>query len=75
MLEASMQVLKRVGKPLSAEEIYNHIIQDKLFVFGAKDPIAVLKSQLRSSSVGFAGKNPSKNPKLKMDDHKKFSLI
>jgi|CryBogDrversion2_7_1035282.scaffolds.fasta_scaffold313336_1 restriction system protein len=75
MLEASIKVLTQAGKPLTAQEIYELIIKDNLFTFGAKKPISVLQSQLRQSCIEFNGKTASKNPKLKQDSDKRFSLI
>jgi restriction system protein len=75
MLEASIKVLTQAGVPLSAQEIYELIVKGNLFTFGAKKPISVLQSQLRQNCAEFSGKTASKNPKLKQDSEKKFSLI
>lgn len=43
---AALEVLKSVGKPMSKEEIYGHIVDRNLFQFGAKKPLNVLSVEL-----------------------------
>jgi restriction system protein len=59
---AAIEVLKKSDKPLLAEEIYNSIIQQNLYQFKAKEPISILKSELRKHSEGIvlAGKSGTK---------------
>jgi restriction system protein len=75
ILEASTKVLMKAGRSLTAQEIYEFIIKENLFTFRAKNPVSVLQSQLRQNCINFHGKTASKNPKLKQDSDKKFSLI
>jgi len=49
--EAAIEVLKKYGKPISADTIYQGISQDKLYVFKAKQPKNVLLSQLRRHCI------------------------
>lgn len=75
MLEAALTVLKNSNTPLSAEEIYSRICQENLFSFGAKDPAAILKAQLRKNTLGFQGKSAVQKPCLRLSDNKKFTII
>ena len=46
IIEAATEALKRAGRALCAKEIYDAIIADDLYSFGAKDPISVLRTEL-----------------------------
>lgn len=65
ILEAALKVLKSSSKPMSAQAIYDQICKERLFEFGAKDPLSILKAQLRRNSLGFTGKSASSKPTLK----------
>lgn len=67
MYEAAAEVLKLHGQPMSVKEIYNEIIQNSLFKFGAKDPLAVLKQTMRKKSL-------SDNPVFIKIDNNKYKL-
>jgi len=75
IIEAAVTALKAANKPLSADEIYVAIIKGNLFQFGAKDPKAILKAQLRKYTVGFAGKSAADKPRLKQLPDKKFQAL
>jgi restriction system protein len=72
MLEAALTVLKKTNTPMSADEIYRHICQENLFTFSAKDPLSILKAQLRKNTLGFQGKSAANKPTLKQLENKKF---
>jgi restriction system protein len=75
IIEAAVTALKAANKPLSADEIYVAIIKGNLFQFGAKDPKAILKAQLRKYTVGFTGKTAADKPRLKQLPDKKFQAF
>jgi restriction system protein len=75
MLDAALTVLKKSNAPMSAEDIYKQICQENLFSFGAKDPLSILKAQLRKNTLGFEGKAALQKPKLKQLENKKFIPI
>jgi len=75
IIEAAIQVLKKNNRPMSAQAIYDQICKDKLFDFKAKDPVAILKAQLRRNCVGFSGKSASDTPRLKQDSNKLFTTV
>ncbi len=74
IIEAAVSVLKSAGKSLSAEEIYDLICKRQLFCFGAKNPLSVLKAELRRNSVDFEGKTKSPNPVLQTEIPGKYRL-
>lgn len=49
---AAIEALKKSEKPLKSHEIFNLIIQNNLYVFKAKNPLNVLKAELRKHSKG-----------------------
>lgn len=75
IINAAITVLKAANKALTADEIYIAICKDNLFQFGAKDPKAILKAQLRKYSLGFTGKSAAEKPKLKQLPDKKFQTL
>jgi len=75
MLEAALLVLSKTNTPMSIDEIYAQILKDQLFTFGAKDPISILKAQLRKNTMGFEGKSAVDKPKLKQLENKKFTPL
>jgi len=72
MLDAALAVLRKTNSPLSAEEIYSQIQKEKLFTFNAKDPLSILKAQLRKNTLGFQGKSACNKPTFKQLENKKF---
>ena len=45
--EATLKVLKKKQTPLSVKQIYDAILEEKLYEFGAKNPQAILKNTIR----------------------------
>ncbi len=75
IIDAAVTVLKTANKALSADEIYIAICKANLFKFGAKDPKAILKAQLRKYTLGFTGKSSADKPRLKQLPDKKFQSL
>lgn len=49
--EAIISILKTVGQPLSYQEIYQKIIEQKLYEFGAKNPAQLVNNKIRKHCV------------------------
>ncbi|ELD4017929.1 restriction endonuclease [Salmonella enterica] len=62
IIEAIVNVLKEHGKPLSHKDIYDRIINYKYYSFGAKDPVAVVRGEIRKHCYGvdFPSASPRK---------------
>ena len=45
------QVLKASSKPMSAREIYDSIVADKLYEFRSKDPFGIVRNQISRHCV------------------------
>ena len=56
--EAAQTVLRDAGKPMSTQEIYDKIIRQNLYSFGAKSPKGVMSQAIRERSDA--------NPKAKI---------
>lgn len=52
IVEAISRVLKDEDKSLTSEEIYNKILEHNLYVFGARDPKAIVNGTIRRHSLG-----------------------
>ena len=75
ILEAAIEVLKTANQPLTAQEIFDLICERKLFIFNAKDPVSILKAQLRRNSIGFSGKSANSKPTLKNSHDNKYEIL
>jgi hypothetical protein len=51
VIEAVIQVMRERGTPMSPAEVYAGIEQAKLYVFRAKDPSNVVRTQMRRHSA------------------------
>lgn len=51
IVEAIKQVLKTSTVGMTSQEIYNEIVQRKLYCFGAKTPEAVVHGKLRIPNI------------------------
>ncbi|HDZ0505089.1 TPA: restriction endonuclease, partial [Klebsiella pneumoniae] len=62
IIEAIVNVLKEHGKPLSHKDIYDCIINKEYYSFGAKDPVAVVRGEIRKHCYGidFPSASPRK---------------
>ena len=56
--EAAQSVLRSASKPLNVQEIYDEIIRQNLYSFGAKNPKGVMTQAIRERSDA--------NPKVKI---------
>jgi hypothetical protein len=50
--EAIIAVLKDKGGEMTASEIYDEIVRKGLYTFMAKDPLAIVKTEIRRSAYG-----------------------
>lgn len=52
IVEAIIYVLKQSNKGMTSVEIYNEIVKENLYVFGAKKPAAVVNGEIRRRCYG-----------------------
>lgn len=52
IVEAIKTVLQEAKESMTAQEIYDKIVEDKLYSFGAKDPVHVVNCQIRRRCKG-----------------------
>lgn len=66
---AAIETLKTNGKAMRANEIYDFIVKNNLYQFRAKEPLSILKSELRKHSEGItlAGKSGTKYFQIQKD--------
>lgn len=50
--QAAYKILLAADRPLHPREVYERILAERLFHFGAQDPISVVASTLRRRSTG-----------------------
>lgn len=76
IIEAALTVLKKGEKTQSVQEIYNGIVENSLYVFHAQNPLSVLRSELRSHSIGIDFPTASKHKYFLYDEtNGKFSAL
>jgi len=49
---AAIEALRKNGKSMTASAIHDSIVQNDLYQFKAKDPLSILKSELRKHTEG-----------------------
>ena len=64
MIHAVIKVLENAGEPLKIEEIYEKIIEDKLFQFSSKNPLTILSAEVRRNSLSIKRKSRVLSPCL-----------
>lgn len=66
---AAIETLRTNGKAMRASEIYDFIIKNNLYQFKAKEPLNILKSELRKHSEGITltGKSGTKHFQIQKD--------
>lgn len=76
IIEASLVALKKGEESLSVHEIYDIIIENSLYVFHAQNPLSVLRSELRSHSIGIDFPTASKKKYFLYDEtNGRFSAL
>ena len=76
IIEAALFVLKKEQLFMSAHDIYNQIVDNELYVFHAQNPLAVLRSELRSHSEGIDFPTASKKKVFVYDEtNGKFGIL
>ena len=54
VLQAALEILRDTNERLNAKQIYEKICEKNLYVFGAKDPVAVVSAALRKATKDVA---------------------
>ena len=77
IIEAIKDVLKNEPKGLSSAEIYQKIIENNLYQFGAKNPVGVVNGEIRRHCVGldFPTAYPVKHFAIAGKDGKKLKFV
>lgn len=65
---AALEALKSNNKPMSADEIYDFIIKNDLYKFKAKNPISVLKAELRKHTSDVIHRGKKGNDHFRLND-------
>jgi restriction system protein len=62
IIEAIIKVLKECGNPLSPKDILDSILEKNFYSFGAKDPLSVVRGEIRKHCYGvdFPSASPRK---------------
>jgi restriction system protein len=55
--EAILKVMRDKGVPITALEVYNEIVNQNLYNFGAKDPSSVVRMEIRRQCLGIDWKS------------------
>lgn len=72
--EAIVQVLKKGNTSLSAKEITDRIIEQKLYQFNTNNPQSIVNSTLRKSCMGIELKLSRKEKPFKLSSDGKYKL-
>ncbi|MEI4549801.1 restriction endonuclease [Pseudoalteromonas spongiae] len=72
---AAKRVLETSNKPLSARQIYSKILENNLYKFGARDPLAALRIQIERHCEGTSWSVEAKNKLFSKNEDGEFSLL
>jgi RNA polymerase sigma factor (sigma-70 family) len=75
IIDAAMEVLNQIGRPLNEEEIFAKIVDRGLFNFNAKKPVSVLSVELNRYSENTTYSKPAATPLLRKIGEKTFFPI
>ncbi|MCB1192133.1 MAG: hypothetical protein H7A23_12215 [Leptospiraceae bacterium] len=73
--QAIIKTMEKEGKPLTSQEVYNSIVKHNLYTFGAKDPKAVVNSEIRQHCEGLDLKTSKPEKLFKLEKDGKYSLL
>jgi len=63
------------SKPLSSREIYERIVEKKIYEFKSKTPISIINSELRRNCKGIEIKKSNTKKIFEQNEDGTFSLI
>jgi len=69
------EVLVAAGRALTSREIYEAIVRDELYSFQSKDPLNIVRNQLRRHSVNVEGKATSQTKHFRLTEDGRFELL
>lgn len=69
IVEAVTKVLMGSNRPMTSKEVYDKIIEQQLYVFGAKDPVHVVDQQIRRSCEGLQFPTSTKVKRFEIVGH------
>ena len=75
IVEAISEVLKETGTSMSPPDIYQAILDRKLYAFKADDPLAVVRGQLRRHCAGLDFPSAEPLKLFRMTDAGRFELL
>lgn len=73
IIEAALEVLRSEKRPMTAEEVYDSIRKRSLYSFGARDPLSIVRAELRRHSVDFTGKTKAPQSKVREGAQKRYT--
>jgi HB1, ASXL, restriction endonuclease HTH domain len=71
IVTAAESVLKESGKPMTAAEIHAAVVKKNLFTFGAKDPVAMVRTALRKELRKEEG---GRSSRVRQVDRERFAV-
>lgn len=74
IIEAVTHVLKESGRPMSPNEVLSEIQRTNLYPFKTKDPLGVIRAQMRRHCEGYNRPTASVTPSLRKVGRDAFTL-
>ena len=72
--QIAMEIIKEHGRAMTAQEVYQIMVDRNLYRFNAKNPATVVRSQLRRHSKNNESKNKAGEGVFVMHPDGKFGL-
>jgi len=75
IIDAVLAVMREANEPLSAAEVYDRILRRGLYKFGAKDPLNLVRAQMRRHSIDYEGRTGANTRYLEKVDNERFVML
>lgn len=75
IVEAAVEALLKIGRAATLDEIYSRIVEDELYVFGAKSPVSVLRVTMDRHCFNKAFSKMSKERFFSKSDSGEYHLL
>ena len=73
--QVAAEIIRKNGCPMSAQEVYEAMVQGNHYEFKAKNPATVVRSQLRRHSKNVVTKNKVGDGVFNLNSDGKFELV
>lgn len=75
IMEAVLQVMRHVGRPMTPQEVFAEIERGKLYTFRSRDPASVVRAQMRKHSLECPTQSAAATLYLKLAEKDRYEVL